>query len=396
MIEVKLHDIGEGMHEAEILNYLVKPGDTVKNDEPLVEIQTDKMSAELPAPSAGTIKETKVEVGDVVEVGEIILIIDDGKEQEKVNDEVQEQSAATISPAPPDNSVNIPNPRANRVLAAPFTRKIARDHGVDMERVQGSGPAGRVLDEDVYAYVQEKESTPHPEKTVSNRLEETVEKAGETVNRSFQNTDTFFVMPHLTYFNEIDMTNVLEFQEDILEKHHIDVSVSSFLIKALQIALRRYPSLNAKLENDEITTYHEMCNVGLVTEVDGDVLVPVLEDIQHLSLSNIDQNLKSLTEKAKEKDIDQGSDITFGISNVDPQYPSAYPSLIGYSKGNMMTFHRIKDKPAVHQNDIKIRKIMGVTLTFDHRMTTGANASTFTDYFTELMENPNLLFMELM
>ncbi|SDI15131.1 dihydrolipoamide acetyltransferase family protein [Alteribacillus bidgolensis] len=387
MIEVKLHDIGEGMHEAEILNYYVQPGDTVKNDEPLVEVQTDKMSAELSAPKAGKVDEILAKVGDVVEVGDTILLINDGHKSGQESTAEYTQSKAEAPSPTGEAAVSSPvatvtPPRRKRVIAAPYTRKIARDNDVDIEQIKGSGPAGRVVEDDVYAYISLQEhgddsndtsdiKAPVPE---SAAMRSTEEEAG-----------SFFVLPFFIYVNEVDMTKILEIKDKLYNQYNLEITVQAFLIKALREALRHYQSLNSG---------EERCHLGLVT-VENGMRVPVLEDVQNLSISQIDDTLKTVTEQAKQGEENQEGKITFAISNTDPEKPPVRLTPIGYSKGNMMTFHRIKEKPAVYQKEIHIRQLMDVSLTCDRRVTTGAEASAFMNYFIQLIEEPNLLFVEL-
>ncbi|WP_158737132.1 dihydrolipoamide acetyltransferase family protein [Alteribacillus sp. YIM 98480] len=392
MIEVKLHDIGEGMHEAEILNYYVQPGDTVKNDQPLVEVQTDKMSAELSAPKAGTIDEIKAEVGDVVEVGETILLINDGQkgEHEPKAEHIQSKEEA---PSPTGgaaissfNAVVTP-PRRKRVIAAPYTRKIARDNDVDIEQIKGSGPAGRVVEDDVYAYIRLQKHGDDSNDTSDIKAPISESTAMQSTDDQQQReTGSFFVLPSFTYWNEVDMTNILEIKDKLYNRYNLEITVQAFLIKALREALRHYQSLNSG---------EERCHLGLVTELENGMRVPVLEDVQNLSISQIDETLKTVTEQAKQGKENQKGKITFAVSNIDPEQPPVRPTPIGYSKGNMMTFHRIKEKPAVYQKEIHIRQLMDVSLTCDRRVTTGAEASAFMSYFIQLIEEPNLLFVEL-
>ncbi|WP_018924322.1 2-oxo acid dehydrogenase subunit E2 [Salsuginibacillus kocurii] len=412
MIEVKLHDIGEGMHEAEILHFFVKPGDTIKNDEPLVEVQTDKMNAELPAPSAGIIKEINAEIGDVVEVGETILSIDNGSEQGRTHKEKEQAgvaaSAATIeADSPPAMTQMVTPPRKNRVLAAPFTRKIARDHQVDIEEIEGSGPAGRVVDQDVYDYIDQQLNQPSTStQTPANQVSEPAtsaaerspaEPAGTTAVEPQSAGGSFSLLSHFSYFTEADVTPLLALKEKLHEEHGLELSVQSFFIKALQITSNRYPALQSKQHSSgEENASCQPVTVGLMTEVGDNIKLPVLKEVQNMSISMINRKLEAASNQAKTEEVEESKHITFAINNVDPEHSPASPALLGYAKGKVISFHPIKEKPAVHQGEIKIRRLMDITLTFDQRQTSGSEASTAVNYFVQLIEDPNLLLVELM
>ncbi|MDX1771798.1 MAG: dihydrolipoamide acetyltransferase family protein, partial [Planococcaceae bacterium] len=285
MLEVKLHDIGEGMTEGEIIHYLVKVGDTVKTDQPLVEVQTDKMVAELTSPCSGVIKEIIIEAGETVHVGTSLIYIEaddktSNKEhavQPKVAKETLKQS---VQPKVESTATSISS--FNRVLAAPYTRKIAREHDINIEDVKASDPSGRVTEEDVYRFINGNQSSEQTE-VASNQKSETTDVSNVTPDEipfkgirkkiAEKMTKSLFTIPHVTHFDEINMTNLFKMREEMKVTGE-SVSVSAFLVKALVICLKDFPIFNAELdeENSRILlkkNYH----IGMATNTEAGLIV---------------------------------------------------------------------------------------------------------------------------
>ncbi|MBB6451327.1 pyruvate dehydrogenase E2 component (dihydrolipoamide acetyltransferase) [Geomicrobium halophilum] len=371
MVEVKLHDIGEGMHEAEILSFLVETGEAVKNDAPLVEVQTDKMTAELTAPSAGVVSHIEANVGDVIEVGDTILKIDDsnGVEAQR-NEHPQEAQKATLEVLSP--------PPTRRVLATPYTRKIARDHEIDIEQVKGTGSAGRVTDEDVYAYIEEisvpeetfPETKPSPEQRTA-----PVQHPGAGLHT--QETRSFITAPSAVHSEEVDVTYLLRISEPL------NISFNSFFIKGIQVALQDYPSLNARVDESEGKVY-------LSSECHFEVSHPVYE-------TKVIQNV----EQSSIRDIEDGlakdhlkSGATFTIHHLE-NANEVVPAAIHGSQAGGAIISPIHEKAMVYNQEITTRSMVNVTLTFDTRAVTGLTALAFSRRVKQLLENPNLMLLEL-
>ncbi len=412
MVEVKLHDIGEGMTEGEILHYFVKSGDEVRLDEALVEVQTDKMVAELPSPVSGKVKEIKVEIGTTVQVGTTLLVIEaDGERAAPADETVRQaphpaeeafagaaETAATIS-------------KSHRVLAAPYTRKIAREQGVNIEAIVGTGPAGRVTDEDVRRFVAAGKSSEvkcNPQVVEQPKIvekEENVEQATDVIpfkgtrkQIAKKMTYSLQTIPHVTHMEEIDMTNLLSLRR-ALKEEGITISAVAFFIKALVIALKDYPVFNAKLdeENDVIRLEKEY-NIGLAVDTTLGLLVPVLPQAHKKSLREIHGEMKVLNEKAQNGTLSgsemKGSTIT--ISNVGPLGSIAATPIINHPETAIIAFHKTKKCAVVDDKDeIVVRSMMNISMSFDHRVADGATAVAFTNRFAELIENPNKLWLEL-
>lgn len=423
MIEVKLHDIGEGMTEGEILNYFVKEGDKVKADDPLVEVQTDKMVAEIPSPADGVIKEIVIPVGETVEVGTTLIYLDTENKVEVKMEEVPKKGKIEFEINEEREIVSKkPKRKLTRVLATPYTRKIARDHQIDIEKVPPSDPSGRVTEEDVYRYIEQQnlQTAVATEAMATNRMqavqtEEKVTTAQVTAESTVavdevipfrgirkeiaqKMTKSLFTIPHVTHFDEIDMTNLFELREKLKEEG-ISVSVPAFLVKALVFALKDYPIFNALLdeENEQIILKKEY-HIGMATDTENGLLVPVLRDADKKSLLTIHKELKQLTQKAKEGKLmlEEMKNSTFTVSNVGPLGSIAATPIINYPETALIAFHKTKKTPVVNEQDeIVIRQMMTLSMSFDHRVADGATAIAFTNRLAQLIENPYNLMLEM-
>ncbi len=458
MVEVKLHDIGEGMTEADINCYLVKPGDFVKADDPLVEVQTDKMTAEIPAPRSGVIKELLLTPGQTVKVGTTLLIMEDstsaGKpvESQKVVDAgkaTAEAAEAAIAVLDRPTASKVPvgvSARLGQILASPYTRKVARENSVDIMEVKGTGPAGRITEEDILAFVKLRDhavashseggseqqvpnvSQPVSEQEVAKVSEASseqqtpnVSEAGSEEQVAAQNegvhqdtlpfrgrrkqiakkmVQSMYTIPHCTHFEEIDVSELIVLREEIKASGN-SISATAFFIKVLSIALKEFPVFNAKLdeENENIQLLREH-HIGIAVDTPEGLIVPVIRNVEQKNLKEIHSEMKRLTKLALDdkltvKDISGG---TFTISNVGPLGGSigATP-IIQHPQTALVSFHKTKKRPVVtDQDEIAIRSIMNLSMAFDHRVADGATAVAFTNRFAQLIENPKMMLLELM
>lgn len=454
MVEVKLHDIGEGMTEADINCYLVKPGDFVKADDPLVEVQTDKMTAEIPAPRSGVIKELLLSPGQTVQVGTTLLIMEDRSggdhtaEFQKVNDMVKKESqpaeaAVAVLDRPAQGKVPVGvSARLGQILASPYTRKVARENGVNIMELKGTGPAGRITEEDILAFVKLREAgvaniseagseqqVPNVSKAGSENLVPkvseassepqvpNVSEAGSEEQHTVVHSDTLpfrgrrkqiakkmvqslYTIPHCTHFEEIDVSELITLREEI-KSSGSSISATAFFIKALSIGLKEFPVFNAKLdeENESIQLLREH-HVGIAVDTPDGLIVPVIRNVEKKNLKQIHNEMKRLTKLALDdkltvKDISGG---TFTISNVGPLGGSigATP-IIQHPQTALVSFHKTKKRPVVtDQDEIAIRSIMNLSMAFDHRVADGATAVAFTNRFAQLIENPKMMLLELM
>jgi 2-oxoisovalerate dehydrogenase E2 component (dihydrolipoyl transacylase) len=423
MVEVKLHDIGEGMHEGEVIHFFVKAGDTVKIDQPLVEVQTDKVTAELPSPAAGTIKDIKVKEGDVVTVGSVILTIEassSAPSKEKVEEPkvMQEQPVVDKIVASPKNNVFAGGIATlnKRVLAAPFTRKIARENGVDIEQIEGTGPGGRVTDQDVFNFIENGSAPVAKEEAAKSTGDDKIDAPSFTSKNAEEipfkgrrkqiakkMVQSLATIPHVTHFEEIDVTAVMDLKKQLKvmdpeNKRGMNVSVAAFFVKAIQMALKDFPIFNAKLdEKKEVIRLEKNVNIGIATDSDDGLIVPVISHVEQRNVRDIAVDMKDKITRAKTNKL-KGSDMTggtFTISNVGPLGSIAATPIINHPEVALMAFHKTKKTPVVVGNEIVIRSMMNVSMSFDHRVADGATAVMFTNRVKELIENPYFMTLEL-
>lgn len=419
MVEVKLHDIGEGMTEAEVLHYFVKPGDSVVADQALVEVQTDKMVAELPSPATGVVKELVIEPGTTVQVGTTILIIEvEGTVGvPSTNEGPAAEAAVTVEEKIVEAPIITPVEEKGyrRVLAAPYTRKIAREHGVDIEKIVGTGPAGRVTDEDVYRCMEgggpavelpvatEKAQPSQTSTEMKREVEpkvpaDVIPFKGIRKQIAKKMTHSLATIPHVTHFEEIDMTNLMALRQE-LKEDGISISAVAFFIKALVVALKDFPVFNAKLdEENEVILLEKDYNIGLAVDTTLGLIVPVLKHAQQKTLREIHSEMKELNEKAQQGTL-SGNEMrggTITISNVGPLGSIAATPIINHPETAIIAFHKTKKCAVVTDDDeIVIRSMMNISMSFDHRVADGATAVAFTNRFAELIENPKKLWLEL-
>lgn len=409
MVEVKLHDIGEGMTEGEIIHYFVKVGDAVKADQPLVEVQTDKMVAELPSPASGVVKDIVIDKGDTVSVGTTLLVLEEAGEKGKA-----------VSAEPMLEYIAQPKVKTERVFvkAAPYTRKIARECGVDIQVIKGTGRNGRITVEDVYNFVKsnapkeegkeiKSEAISHPaaeqmkekeEERISLPNAETIPFRGRRKQIAKNMVKSLYTIPHVTHFEEVDMTELLDYRKKIAEMGR-SVSVTAFLIKAITQALKQYPIFNAKLDEEkEMIILEKEYHIGLAADTEDGLVVPVIRDADRLSVQEIHRKQKELTQKAKEGTL-TGAEMrggTFTISNVGPLGSMGATPIINYPQTGLIAFHKTKKMPVVIENDeIAIRSIMNISMSFDHRVADGATAVAFTNAFKQYIENPALWLIDM-
>lgn len=405
MLEVKLHDIGEGMTEGEVIHYLVKVGDSVMTDQPLVEIQTDKMVAELTSPCSGIVKEIRIEVGQTVQVGTSLLYIEiDEAVRTEQKSYVETKPIAEEKAIPVINIDEKSRPIPfNRVLAAPYTRKIARDNNINIEDVHASDPSGRITEDDVFRFLKGQQTEMEPKKDrmleeVSQEIPNEIPFRGIRKKIAEKMTRSLFTIPHVTHFDEVNMTNLFKMREQ-LKAAGESVSVSAFLIKALVISLKEFPIFNAELdeENSRILlkkNYH----IGIATNTESGLLVPVIHDVDKKSIKEINKDVKELTAKAIAGKLQpfEMQNSTFTVSNVGPLGSTGATPIINYPETALIAFHKTKKQPIVNEHDeIVIGHIMTLSMAFDHRVADGATAIAFTNRVASLIEQPHKLMMEM-
>lgn len=423
MVEFKLPDVGEGMHEGEIIKILVKPGDAVEQDQPVIEVQTDKVNAELSAPVTGVIKEIRIAEGETVEVGTTLLVIEQSAGSAK------EGAAATQEAVRPEEKGEASTPRhvtsrPTRALATPYVRQMAREMKIDIEKVAGTGAAGRVTEEDLRQYAAAASTKPAKRTIVpaanSEAVTAPVEKisvgkhAGESMSRidripmkgirkkiAEHMTKSVTIIPHVTSVDEMEMDQLRGLREQMLplaQKRNIKLTFLPFFIKALVIALKEFPVLNASIDDaaQEILLkrfYH----IGVATDTPDGLIVPVIKDADRKSIFQLAEEIAQLAELARagKLTLEQITGGTFTISNVGPIGGLQANPIINHPEVAIIALHKMEKRWVVREDEGVIRWMMNFSLSFDHRLIDGVTAVRFTNRIKELLENPTLLFAEM-
>ena len=419
----KLPDVGEGIAQAEVVEYLVKPGDAVKADQPVVRIETDKAVVELPSPVSGTVAEVSFKPGDTANVGDTLLVIETeakaakavprGEEKKPPPKEAKEAPSKEEKKAPFEKEEEAP--AGTQILATPHTRKLARELHVDIEAVKGSGAHGRITDEDVRKAAEEAPAPlPTAPKEAAVQVPSTAgfdfEKYGPTRRVPLKGVRkriaevmvrSVSTIPHVTHFDEADVTElmaVVEREKSLAEKRGIKLTILSFLAKAAAAALKEFPSVNSSLD-DETTelVYKDYINIGIATDTEAGLMVPVIRDVDRKSILQIAAALQELSRKARERSIDleelRGG--TFTLTNVGAVGGTYATPVILHPQVAILCSLRAEPRPVVRDGQIVIRTIMPLTLSFDHRVLDGAEAGRFTNHIVDLLQDPMRMLVDV-
>jgi pyruvate dehydrogenase E2 component (dihydrolipoamide acetyltransferase) len=348
--EFKLPDLGEGLTEGEIGRWLVAEGDEIAEDDPLVEIQTDKTTVEIPSPYAGVVTTIFVSEGKVVPVGTVLVAIaGPGDASEPVP-----AAAASVWPAAPP--VEARAPIGDRLRATPLVRRIAAELQVDLADVTGTGPNGQIVERDVRSYV------------TGGAPSEGVREKVRGVRRAIVEhlTKAHAEVPAVTFVEECDFTGV-----DLR-------SIVPLTLKAVAASLREYPELNARLEGDEIV-YLDRYDVGVAVQTAEGLLVPVVRNCDARSLEELETEMRRLAEAARAGTLkpEELRGSTFTVTSAGKLGGLLVTPLVNYPEVGILGIHRIGDRPVVRDGEVAIRSIGNISLTFDHRVVDGKRAAGF-------------------
>jgi len=432
-VEFRLPDIGEGVVEGEIVRWLIAEGDTLREDQPMVEVMTDKATVEIPSPKAGRVARLMVPAGQVCAVGQVMVVIDTegAKAGHAAGPAAPAHAAAAAAPA----AVHAPAASAaaapasgparpgGKVLATPATRHLARNLGVDLRAVAGSGPGGRVEKSDVQAAAAPKAAPvkaapapaaapapkaapaaparpPAPE-VASQAGDERIQfrgvrrKIADNLLRSKQSA------AHFTYVEECDVTELVALRARAKQRaaeRGIKLSFLPFIIKAVVSGLKKYPIVNSTLdvERDEIVvrkSYH----IGVAAATDSGLIVPVVKNADRLSLFDIAGSLDPLAERVRtgKASRDELTGSTFTISSLGALGGVLATPIINFPEVAILGVHKIRETPAVRDGQIVIRQIMNLSISLDHRIVDGYEGAKFLQHVVGLLEDPTLMFMEL-
>ena len=423
--------LGESITEATVAKWLKNVGDTVEADEAVVELETDKVNLEVPSPISGTVGDIKFKDGDVVKVGtvlgsiqgngkntqtEIKKIEPDIKINDSVNLEKEKKDEEPLVPATDDEPLVLSTDDEPLVLTeeiedkkdtkkpiksstlSPSVRKIVAEKNIDVKSVEGTGKDGRISKGDLLNLMS---ATPKPnerkikfgeeERIKMSRLRQTIAKR---LKQAQQNAAI------LTTFNEVDMTNINEMrkenQEDFKKRYGTKLGFMSFFVKASIVALKSFPAVNAEISGDEIV-YKNYYNISFAVGTDKGLVVPVLKNADELSFADIEKNIKTISEKARDGKLNiedlQGG--TFTISNGGVYGSMLSTPILNLPQSGVLGMHNIVERPTVVDGEIKIRPIMYLALSYDHRIIDGKESVSFLKTVKENLENPGKLFLEI-
>ncbi len=425
--------LGESITEATVAKWLKNTGDSVDADEPIVELETDKVNLEVPSPITGVLSEINSKDGSVVEVGALlgsvsengssakpsptkneevkkeeikpsennVIKLDPIKKEPKVFEETPKEEEPTEKPLVLTEEVVEETPKFNSTqnqTLSPAVRKIVAENKIDLATVQGSGKDGRVLKGDLISMMganpkpsERKIQYGHEERIKMTRLRQTIAKR---LKQAQENAAL------LTTFNEVDMTNIMEMrkenQEDFQSRYNIKLGFMSFFVKACVVALKNFPAVNAEIDGDEIV-YKNYYNISFAVGTDKGLVVPVLRNADELSFADIEKNIKEISEKARDGKLTienlQGG--TFTISNGGVYGSMLSTPILNLPQSGVLGMHNIVERPVVVDGEIKIRPIMYLALSYDHRIIDGKESVSFLKMIKENLEDPRRLFLDI-
>ena len=421
--------LGESITEATVSKWLKNEGEKVEADEPIVELETDKVNLEVPSPVSGVLDSINSKDGSVVEVGAVLGSVSESstntnetEEIKKIEPTINENNVVKLEPQKELEEIEEPeifdekkeeeplvltnevkekkelNIKTDANTMSPAVRKIISENKIDIKSVKGTGKDGRVLKGDLINLMG---SNPPPsERKIKYGQEERIKmtRLRQTISKRLKQAQENAAL--LTTFNEVDMTNVMDMrkenQEDFQSRYGVKLGFMSFFVKACVVALKNYPAVNAEIEGDEII-YKNYYNISFAVGTDKGLVVPVLKNADELSFANIEKNIKEISEKAKDgkltiEDLQGG---TFTISNGGVYGSMLSTPILNLPQSGVLGMHNIVDRPMVVDGEIKIRPVMYLALSYDHRIIDGKESVSFLKMIKENLEEPRRLFLDI-
>ena len=436
--EILVPSLGESITEATVSRWLKQVGEQVNTDEPLVELETDKVNVEVPSPLAGTLSSISVKEGDSVGVGSILGVVSEGKSTAKIEPiKEKNQSAKSsktskskkiskkITSITDENSTPIEKENSNGALLldnlveedkieskeikeyvppksrknlSPSVKKIIEEQNIDISNIKPSGPKGNIVKADLLKLMGDTPSPSARKETHGPEERVKMTKLRMTIAKRLKQAQDSAAM--LTTFNEVDMYDIMEmrkdYQEDFKKKYSIKLGFMSFFTKASVVALKNFPAVNAQIEGDQII-YKNYYNICIAIGTDRGLVVPVLKNADELSFAEIEKNIFSLSEKARLGKITindlQGG--TFTISNGGIYGSMLSTPILNPPQTGILGMHNVVERPVVKDGDIVSRPIMYLALSYDHRIIDGKEAVSFLKTIKECLEEPRRLFLDL-
>jgi len=444
MFHVKFADIGEGIHEGVVFKVHVENEGTIEEGQTIMEIETDKVTAEIPSPVSGTIKTINGKMGDKVFVGDVIAVIEDGDVRNRSNMKLsdEELSSPQVESVTEEGSTSVvgeieisseiiassqevpfntkPEIGRSKILATPVARKMAKDLGIDIQMLKGSGPAGRIMKADIKAahHAENNNRKAQPASgngaiaadrgrgssnvsTQTTSDERIVRKPMTAIRKTIATkmTESKFTIPHTSVMDEVDMTNLVSYRENmktVAAENDVKLTYLPFIIKAVSIALKKHEDINASYDDvAEEIIIKNFYNIGIAVDTPHGLIVPVIHNTDHKSILELASSIKSFSDRAKEKKLhsDELTHGTFTITNYGAFGSSYGVPIIRYPEAAILGIGAIRKKAVVINDEIVIRSMMPLSLSIDHRIIDGADACRFLQTLKALLENMDLLLL---
>ncbi|CAM12022.1 Pyruvate dehydrogenase E2 component (dihydrolipoamide acetyltransferase) [Candidatus Phytoplasma australiense] len=406
MFEFKFADVGEGIHEGTITRWFFKKGDSVKKDDVLVKIETDKLDVELTSPATGTIIKMTHKEGDVINVGETLVLI-----KEPGDSEIEVKTEKTPSSHTSSKEEKTPSfqPKSNdnqKILATPLVRSLAKELGVDLTKVKGTGFGGKILKADILSN-QKQTQTPSPLMTQSSQLT-SMDSVAQTevvkISRLRKAIAQKMVLsksniPETNLMDEVNITALVNLRKQLkeeAEKQGIKLTFMAFIMKAVAIALKEFPLFNASYdEPKEEIIFKKFINLGIAVDTKDGLIVPNVKNAYPLSLLELAKNLQEVVKATIERKVqlEQLQNSTFTITNFGSLDISYGTPVINYPEVAILGVGKISKKPIVENNQIVVADMLPLSLAIDHRIIDGADGGRFLKRIKELLKSPTLLFL---
>lgn len=413
----KLPDIGEGIHEGEILKWFVQEGDEIKEDDVLCEVQNDKAVVEIPSPVEGKVLKIHVQEGEVAVVGDPLISIDaEGYEDDTPEAEPEQPSKEPAQEEKTEARAETIEDAVDRiVIAMPSVRKYAREKGVDIRLVQGTGKNGRILKEDIDRYLAGETKT-EPEKEVVQETVETAKQEPVALAGEFPETreklrgirrviadamvKSKTTAPHVTLMDEVDVTGLVEHRKrykPIAEEQGIKLTFLPYVVKALISAGKKYPIINAAIddETEEIVHKHYF-NVGIAADTERGLVVPVIKHADKKNLFELSKEINELADKARNGKLsaEEMRGASFTISNIGSAGGQWFTPILNYPEAVILGIGRIQEKPIARNGEVVVAPVLALSLSFDHRLLDGATAQLALNQIKRVLQDPELIMME--
>lgn len=455
LYEYRFPELGEGLHEGEIVKWHIKPGDEVKEDQTIMEVQNDKAVVEVPSPVSGKVTDVKVKEGTVAHVGDVVVVFDVAGElppQAEHGGAAEEKPAPAEAPKPAPTAVEAaPTPAAaapaaaapvaavpaagagapmtekerREILATPGVRKLAREKGIDIRLVTGTGSGGRITRADIEGFVPGAAAPAAagaaavPAATAAEEApagapaaaaapaaagdlpEERVPLKGIRKIIAAAMSKSVYTAPHVTIMDEVDVAPLVAYRERLkpaMEKKGVKVTYLPFVVKAVVAALKMYPALNASIDDEKSEiVYKKYYHIGIATDTDNGLMVPVITHADRKSMWTIASEIKDLAGRAREGKLSahelKGS--SFSITNIGSAGGMFFTPVINWPEVAILGTGRISEKPVVKNGEVAVGSMMALSLSFDHRLIDGATAQNAMNLIKQLLSDPELMLMEV-